>query len=270
MEWFHNPRQIPSFLKEAGFKPAKSKGQNFLVDAHYVEKIVDRIPSWAERILEIGPGLGSLTSAMKRKGLDVACIELEPFFKDFIEEKLDVEVFLGDAVQVAWPPSDLVVSNLPYSASAPITFRLFEEERSAIFTYQKEVAERITAEPGTKGYSRLSVGTQARFSVEKLFSIPPGAFFPTPKVDSTVLKLDYDPVFDEATLAKIDKTASLVFSYRRKTIRSILKQSVKQGLLSDVPREHEEDGRRPGKMDLEEIKMLSLTLSPYWTDANRQ
>jgi 16S rRNA (adenine1518-N6/adenine1519-N6)-dimethyltransferase len=215
----------------------KSLGQNFLKDPHFLAKIADaaRIGP-LDQVLEVGPGLGHLTCLLAERAGKVLALELDerliPILQKEFINKQSVELLQADALE--YPYETLsgkwkVVANLPYYISTPIIQKLLshrEKFTSLTLMLQKEVAERIAAEPGGKEYGYLSVLVQFRAIPRLEFSVPAGAFTPRPKVDSAVITLSIRdqpaaPVSDEEFFLRVIKAA---FSQRRKTLRNSLKQ----------------------------------------------
>jgi len=227
--------------------------QHFLVDQKAVERIAGAIPVAGRKVLEIGPGKGVLTGALLERGALLSAVEIDQDLVDslafeFAEEIRSGRLTLvhGDAVRCPLPPFDVVVSNLPYSASSKITFRLldtgFEE---AVLMYQKEFAQRMLAYPGTPECGRLSIMVQTVCAARSLFDLPPQAFSPAPQVRSTVVHLiPRDPIFPiDDTVLYADIVRAL-FSHRRKTVRNGLKSAagmidpgILQKILSGLPEE---------------------------------
>ncbi|WP_209630090.1 16S rRNA (adenine(1518)-N(6)/adenine(1519)-N(6))-dimethyltransferase RsmA [Methanofollis sp. W23] len=207
--------------------------QHFLIDRRAVGRIVDLAGDLeGRRVLEIGPGRGVLTTALLEAGATVTAVELDGslveelsfMFIDEIEAG-QLELIHGDATRVAFPPFEIVVANLPYSASSPITFRLLEIgfER-AVLMYQREFAERMAATVGTLDCGRLSVMVQTYADVDLCFNLGPGSFSPPPAVDSTVVRLTpHEPphfIADREIYAAVVRE---LFSHRRKTVRNGLR-----------------------------------------------
>jgi 16S rRNA (adenine1518-N6/adenine1519-N6)-dimethyltransferase len=214
--------------------PRKRFGQNFLEDHAVVERIVEAIrPCHGERMVEIGPGLGALTSPLLQAvdRLDVVEIDrdiVRSLRSHFSPEKLSVHE--GDALETdfgALGPGLRVVGNLPYNISTPILFHLstfVEAIRDCHFMLQREVVQRMGAQPGTAEYGRLSVMLQYRWQIEPLFDVAPTSFNPPPKVWSSLVRMTpYAsppiPARDERSLAKVVTAA---FGQRRKTLRNAL------------------------------------------------
>jgi 16S rRNA (adenine1518-N6/adenine1519-N6)-dimethyltransferase len=215
-------------------QPRKRFGQNFLVDPHYVARIVDAIaPRPGDNLVEIGPGLAALTASLIERAGHLTAIEIDRdlaarLTADFPPERLELHVAdalafdfatLGDALRV--------VGNLPYNISSPLLFHLADYESRLCDLHvmlQKEVVARMTAAPGTADYGRLTVMLQARFAVTRLFVVPAGAFRPAPKVESALARLvplrAAKPfIADPALFARVTAAA---FGQRRKTMRNAL------------------------------------------------
>jgi 16S rRNA (adenine1518-N6/adenine1519-N6)-dimethyltransferase len=218
-------------------RPKKSLGQNFLTDLHFLQKIVDSAQvSDQDLVVEIGPGMGHLTRELATRARKLIVIELDdrliPRLRDEFGSLPNVEIIHSDALQYDYgslPERGKVVANLPYYISTPLIQRLIaHRDRFSTLTLmlQREVAERIAAEPGGKEYGYLSVLVQY-FAVPRLeFTVPAAAFTPRPKVDSAVLTMvmrDHPEhvVADEALFLRVIKAA---FSQRRKTLRNSLSQ----------------------------------------------
>jgi 16S rRNA (adenine1518-N6/adenine1519-N6)-dimethyltransferase len=216
----------------------KRFGQNFLVSPGVIRNIVDAIaPQKGERIVEIGPGLGALTEPLLERLDHLHVVEID---RDLIArlkqahppERLSIHE--GDALDFDFGTlgSDLrIVGNLPYNISTPLLFHLAgyaAQVRDMHFMLQKEVVDRMVADPGTADFGRLSVMLQYRFHMERLFIVPPGAFNPAPKVDSAIVRLIPKPAADltardESLLAKLVLAA---FGQRRKMLRNNLREFI--------------------------------------------
>jgi 16S rRNA (adenine1518-N6/adenine1519-N6)-dimethyltransferase len=213
----------------------KALGQHFLTDTHYIRRIVEAIaPRPEERMVEIGPGPGALTRPLLEILPRLEVVELDRdmvarLAAEFPAERLTIHSQDALAFDFGGLGPDLrVVGNLPYNISSPLLFHLAEYAatiRDMTFMLQKEVVDRMAAAPDTPDYGRLSVMLQARFRVVKLFTVPPGAFTPPPKVDSAIVRLA--PLAEEALLyrdhAKLAEVVARAFGQRRKTLRNTLK-----------------------------------------------
>ncbi len=227
-------------ISETGVVPKKSKGQNFLTDG----RVADRHVGYAgikkdDRVLEVGPGLGILTSRLVEASDHVTCIELDEKLADYIEREYGgrLDLIRGDAVKVPFPEFDVFVSNLPYSVSTPIIFKLLEHGfRTAVVMVQKEFAERMAADVGCTEYSRLTVNLFYRAECEVLEAVPASRFNPRPKVDSALVRITprkapFD-VLDEKTFFKVTEVA---FNHRRKKIGTSLRSAGLVRSSDDIP-----------------------------------
>ncbi|MBU1665056.1 MAG: 16S rRNA (adenine(1518)-N(6)/adenine(1519)-N(6))-dimethyltransferase RsmA [Gammaproteobacteria bacterium] len=227
-------------------KAKKSLGQHFLVDNHYIARIVAAIrPEAGDTMVEIGPGLGALTRPLLDKLAHLHVVEFDRDMvarlrEEFPDERLTIHQ--ADALDFDFTQfgDDLrVVGNLPYNISSPLLFHLAESAaqiRDMCFMLQKEVVDRMAAAPDTADYGRLSVMLQARFRVEKKFMVPPGAFRPPPKVDSAIVRLiplppEAVPYRDARVFADVVGRA---FGQRRKTLRNTLKGLVDTALFEEL------------------------------------
>ena len=207
------------------------KDQHFLTDPRIVARIADILDISGKRVLEIGPGEGILTRALLDRQAIVTAIELDNRLIDFLSSRFQSEltsgsltIIQGDAVRIPLPSFDVVVANLPYSISSPITFRLLDIGfESAILMYQKEFADRMMAPVGTRECGRLSIMLQTYARANRCFDLPPGAFSPPPAVKSTVMWIEpREPLFPIADKRVYEDIVRELFSRRRKTVRSTL------------------------------------------------
>lgn len=210
----------------------KRFGQHFLQHRAILDRIVAALaPAPGDLVLEIGPGPGGLTEALAARGARVVAIEkdrdLVPLAQGRVPEARIVE---GDALALDWraiaaagPDQPLLVTgNIPYNITSPLLDRALLPPRPAriVFLVQKEVAERLAAAPGGKTYGALTVGVQAVAGVEKLFTVPAGAFTPPPKVESAVVRIVplADPMVEDADLAAFRRLVVGLFGFRRKQL----------------------------------------------------
>ena len=215
--------------------PRKRFGQNFLQKQDIIDDILHVIgPQPDDLMVEIGPGLGALTTPLARALKQLHVIELDRDIVKTLHEKHDnrnVVIHEGDALKFNFASLGArlrIVGNLPYNISTPLLFYLTEyiaHVRDIHVMLQKEVVERMVAAPDTSAYGRLSVALQYRFEMEKVLDVGPDAFYPQPKVDSAVVRMlprvKREPAAtDEALFARIVTTA---FSQRRKTLRNTLR-----------------------------------------------
>lgn len=214
-------------LARLGVRPSKSRGQHFLVDARVAARQLDHAAlRSSETVLEIGPGLGVLTRGLVDRAKRVVAIESDRRFATYLREAVpEAEVVHGDALKVDWPAFDVMVSNLPYQISSPLTFKLLAARFDrAVLMYQREFAQRMVAAAGTPDYSRLSVGVYVRAACAILERVPRNAFHPQPKVDSALVRLEPRPSpFPIARPDVYDAVVAALFEHRRKTVENGLR-----------------------------------------------
>lgn len=227
-------------------------GQNFLADHHAADKIVDALGDVSDRlVVEIGPGKGALTDVLAERAGRLIAIELDRMLATELRYKYsrlrNIEVLEGDVLKIDFrtvlhrtigPLDDLrpikpsrarVVGNLPFYITSDILLRLFDFHDQfdvIVIMVQREVADRIAAQPGSRDYGLLSATAQLYCKVENLFTLPPGAFSPPPRVHSSVLRLTVAPRFNELQVTAGDLIPFLrtAFSMKRKTLLNNLKQ----------------------------------------------
>lgn len=217
------------------------RDQHFLVDPRAIKRIADIVDIRNRVVLEIGPGEGALTRALLERGAHVCAVEVDKelvedlsiiFSDEIAEGRLDL--IHGNATKCPLPPFDIVISNLPYSASSKITFRLIDIGfEVAVLMYQREFARRMVAPAGTPECGRLSVMVQTYCCVETMFDLPPQCFSPRPQVKSTVVKITprgpIFPINDRKLYADIVRA---LFAHRRKTVRNGLRSA--KGILTSA------------------------------------
>ncbi|HBW13208.1 MAG TPA: 16S rRNA (adenine(1518)-N(6)/adenine(1519)-N(6))-dimethyltransferase [Proteiniclasticum sp.] len=230
-----NTREL---VEKYQFRFTKSLGQNFLVDQNIVRDIVKGAGVTKEDfVIEIGPGVGTLTRELLKEAASVTAIELDdkllPILKEELKDYENFHLIHGDATKVqldaVYPGKEIkLVANLPYYVTTPIITKILNDKvafSSLTIMIQKEVAERMDAVPGTKDYGSLSVLVQYYCDTKIVRNVPPESFMPRPKVDSTVIRLTKleKPrayVKDEELFFKIVR---MVFTMRRKTLSNNLK-----------------------------------------------
>lgn len=225
--------------------------QHFLHDRAVAARIAASVPAaQGSRVVEIGPGRGALTEPLLARGLRVRAIELDRRLAAALRERwgaregFDLEE--GDARTVELSEAGAgeplwVVGNLPYAITSPLLFRVLDQVERAriagmVFMIQREVAERLTAPPGTKDYGALTVGVGLLADVERLFDVGPGAFRPPPAVVSTVVRITPHDRFDLSP-ARRERVRALVrdlFGQRRKQVQKILRTLPARGLDAAV------------------------------------
>ncbi|HAK91463.1 16S rRNA (adenine(1518)-N(6)/adenine(1519)-N(6))-dimethyltransferase RsmA [Massilia timonae] len=246
----------------------KRFGQNFLTDDHVLNNIIDAIaPRRGETMVEIGPGLAAMT-ALLLKSLDhMHVVELDRDLvarleKAYPRERLSVHS--GDALKFDFGSIPVpegqklrVVGNLPYNISSPLLFHLAEfahlvEDQH--FMLQKEVVERMVAEPGTKAYSRLSVMLQWRYDMAMLFIVPPTAFDPPPQVDSAIVRMVPTRRQLPCDGKRLEAVVAKAFSQRRKVIRNCVAGMFTEAQLVEAGID---PGVRPEAVSLEQYVALA-------------
>ena len=215
--------------------PRKRFGQNFLTDQNILHDIIRAIaPAPDDLMVEIGPGQGAMTALLLQELNSLQAVELDRDLVTLLQKKFSagkLVIHSGDALQFDFasliPPGRKlrIVGNLPYNISSPLLFHLAKfvgQVQDQHFMLQKEVVERMVAEPGSKDYGRLSVMLQWRYQMELLFIVPPEAFDPPPKVDSAIVRMIPIPVPLECEQHKLEQVVTKAFSQRRKVIRNCL------------------------------------------------
>lgn len=217
----------------SGHVARKRFGQHFLVDRHVIAQIVDAIaPRAGDRLVEIGPGLGALTHALLERIPRLTAVELDRDLAARWRNQAADRVDLIEADALRFDFASLgtglrIVGNLPYNISSPLLFHLLdaaEHVRDQHFMLQKEVVDRMVADPGGRDFGRLSVMLQWRYRLERLLDVPPEAFDPPPKVDSSVVRMIPHPIEALAVRdpALLSSLATAAFSQRRKLLRHSL------------------------------------------------
>ncbi len=283
------PRATKEVLAAHGLATKKSLGQHFLVDDNIVGRILALAGDSEELahrvVLEIGPGIGTLTLALCPRVGSVVSVErdreLEPVLASTLAGCSNHVVLFGDAVRVSaadiaapfGPPSALI-ANLPYAVAATVVLRFFQELgslESAVVMVQAEVAARMTASPGTKDYGAYSVKLQLLARPGGRFAVARSCFMPPPRVDSAVVRLDRrDDLATPAVIEAASSVADIAFAQRRKTLRNTLKAGLSGGaqaadlLLSSADID---GGRRAETLSVEEYvemgrNVLELGLLP--------
>ena len=238
-----NPSKTSEVLNKFGISAQKRYGQNFLIDANILEKIVASAGITREdTVLEIGPGIGTLTQYLAEAAKQVICVEIDKNMIPVLEYTLadfdnvtviNQDILKADIVQILkenGAASAKVVANLPYYITTPIIMELLEKDapiESITVMIQKEVAERMQTGPGSKDYGALSLAVAFYSNAEVKMTVSPNCFIPRPNVDSAVIRLDKlkEPsvkVNDKSEMFRIIKGA---FEQRRKTLTNALSHS---------------------------------------------
>lgn len=277
-----NPKYTIEVLQKYHFVFQKRFGQNFLIDTHVLEKIISASEITKEDfVLEIGPGIGTMTQYLADSAREVTAVEIDdaliPILKDTLKEWDNVSVIHGDILKTdinkianeknGGKPIK-VVANLPYYITTPIIMGLFENEvpiESITIMVQKEVADRMQVGPGTKDYGALSLAVQYYAKPQIVANVPPNCFMPRPNVGSAVIKLTRHQekpvdVKDEKLMFRLIRAS---FNQRRKTLVNGLKNS------SELNYSKEEIEQALNKCELNlNIRGEALTLEQFAALAN--
>ena len=262
-------------LSELGTHPHKKFGQNFLVDASVVSRMIQAASiDPTDVVLEIGPGLGVLSESLMGLSRRLYLVEIDAVLAERLRQRfaqcVNVNVVTADFLSLdldsTFSESPIhVVASLPYNVAMPILFCLLEHRHrfpEATVMLQKEVAERLSAKPGTKEYGALTVLMQLYATVTKVFTVQPGSFFPAPKVQSQVVNLIFQDsprvaVREEPVFRRVVKAA---FGQRRKTLRNALKAAGYSELEALSARSGIDFQRRGETLSLEEFAILANLL----------
>jgi len=239
-----NPKETIAILQKYNFNFQKKFGQNFLIDTHVLDKIIDNAHITGDDfVLEIGPGIGTMTQYLCERARKVAAVEIDknliPILEHTLSEYNNIEIIHNDILKMdiaalvrekngGMPIK--VAANLPYYITTPIIMELFESHvpiDSITIMVQKEVADRMQALPGSKDYGALSLAVQYYAKPEIVANVPPNCFMPRPKVGSAVIRLkryENPPVYveDEKLMFQVIRAS---FNQRRKTLANGLNNS---------------------------------------------
>ena len=257
---------MPKVAGERGKRERKPKlGQHFLADDSAAQRIIDALGDISQStVLEIGPGRGVLTSPLSRRARRLIAIELDRVLAAQLRMKFalypNVEIIEGDVLAIDFstlfgpkpgasrpglvqtPEPVRVVGNLPYFITSDILLRLFEFRQcfdTIVIMVQKEVADRLSASPGSRDYGLLSETAQLYARIENLFTLPPGAFSPPPKVHSSIIRLTMAPQIESLQVPEEDfiRFLKLSFGQKRKTLWNNLKAEYPQDSLRSALQE---------------------------------
>ena len=268
------PRPAPDvrdLLRKYELQPKRSFSQNFLIQPGAIAQIADAALAMGQQLVELGPGLGALTHALLERGATVVAVELDRDMVHVLREEFAdwerLEVRCGDAAELdldahskACGSKLVVTGNLPYQATGAIIRRVIAHAGvldGAILMVQREVRDRLVAQPATKEYGALTVFTRAAFEVETLCRLRPGSFYPAPKVESAVVRFlpRQTPLAEETESFRTVVRAA--FQMRRKTLRNALRALADgdraEGVLSEAGID---PGRRGETLSIEEFARL--------------
>ncbi len=274
--------EVRTALRESEFRPRKRLGQNFLVHERVIDSILRLLElSPQDEILEIGPGLGFLTRRLVERAAKVWAVEVDSFLVDWLQRSSlrnhpALQLIHADILKVpldeTLPRHKIkLVANLPYSISTPVLFRLFDwRERfaSMVLMVQKEVADRIASGPGSKAYGTLSVWCQVHGRITDKVSVSPEAFYPRPRVRSTVLKIELfpEPLVPIKEIVHLRGLVRSAFGQRRKTLANALTSRLKRSraeVEGFLRTEGVDPGRRGETLRVEEFIHLAQALSRH-------
>lgn len=263
-------RDPANLVDRAGVRGDPRHDQHFLLDG----RVLDRIAGYAEpfdrsHVFEIGAGTGGLTDRLLATAERVTAIERDRVLADFLRGEFEaaieagrLEVIEGDALSVDWPAFTVCVSNLPYSASSELLFRLLPLGRPLVLLLQREFADRLVADPGTDDYGRLSVTAGHYAAIEQLEVVPPSAFDPAPAVESAVVRATpREPEYSVPDDDRFLDFVTAVFTQRRKTMRNAIRNTAHISGLADPDAlievaEESIMSARPGKLAPAEFAAL--------------
>jgi 16S rRNA (adenine1518-N6/adenine1519-N6)-dimethyltransferase len=284
------PIRTKAILEKYGFSFKKSLGQNFLIDTNILNRIVDHAGLTKESgAIEIGPGIGALTEQLAKNCQKVVAFEIDqrliPILKDTLSPYPHVKVIHEDVLKAdvlsvmehEFKEMDdvMVVANLPYYVTTPIIMKLLEDQlpiRGIVCMLQKEVADRISAKPGTKEYGSLSIAVQYYTMAEIVMIVPKTVFVPQPNVDSAVIRLTrrLTPIVEVKDEAFFFQVTRASFAQRRKTLLNNLQSGLRNGkekkelILSILEKVQIEPSRRGETLSIEEFARLSDALYDHF------
>ena len=264
--------RLRALLDSHAVRPSKALGQNFVIDPNTIRRMVEiaRVQP-TDRVLEIGPGAGSLTIELARAARQVVAVEADrallPVLDDSLRGIPNVEVIHGDALRVELSAfgADSLVANLPYNIAASLVVKALETARGighlTVMT-QREVGERLAAGPGSRAYGRVSVMCAFHARTRIAMRVSRRAFYPVPNVDSVVVDMErraQSPDVDRAALSAVVRAA---FSQRRKSLRNSLAPLVGSPNAAEraVRDAGIDPGRRPESLSLADFVALALSL----------
>ena len=236
-------KQVQQFLKQKNFRPIKKFGQNFLINQNTIQKIVSAVQKFPPPFVEIGPGLGALTRHFENRKKSVFLIEKDKKIACYWKGQA-YSVLSADALKLNWekalPKKFTLFGNLPYEISAGIILKSSLQQKqmlALIVMMQKEVAQRVTAQPCSKSYGLLSVISQTFWDISLVSNVPKTDFYPVPKVDGRVLSFQIKPKKPNVKPDPFLKFVKKCFSLRRKMLfKQINAPSLSEGktILKDL------------------------------------
>ena len=278
-----NPATVRAVARRAGLELKHRLGQNFLVDRGALELIVAALELQPDdEVLEIGPGIGTLTVELAARARRVVAVELDEACLRACAitlrghgnaEVLHQDALRADPLALGLPPGYLVAGNIPYSITAPLITRLVElpvPPRRAVLLVQREVAARLAAPPGSWGL--LTVAVRSLATVERLHDVPPSSFAPPPAVHSSVIRITPAAQLTAEERAAVLDLARGAFQMRRKTLRHGMTRALggdQPGAMAVLAAAGVDPGRRPETLDLEEWRSLAAAAAAPMGGAGR-
>lgn len=277
---YDSPASISAFLANQGWGMQKKFGQNFLISPGIREKIIALLaPQPDDQVWEIGPGLGAMTHMIIKQCASLTVFEIDRGFIDFLRQHFGGERFSiveGDVLRT-WPrrreesdTPDLIFGNLPYNCAASFIGDLVEHSvfpRAMVFTVQREVAQRMAAEPGSKLYGSFSLLCSLSWEVSIAGHIKPGAFYPAPEVTSSIVTMSPRPSLPPEAMAVAAGLIRELFSSRRKTVRNCVSKGPlaqrigREPLLEALAEGGIDPGSRGEQVDAEQLKKVVIYLT---------
>jgi len=276
---------IKALLDQHGLSPTKSLGQNFLIDHNLIRKLVDASGVGSgDLVLEIGPGTGTLTEELLERGCTVVACELDRGFVSLLRDRFadgplkssSLTLIEGDClesktqlsaeiVRTIDDRSFTLVANLPYGSASPLMATLATHHHPVgtcgclgqFVTIQKEVAQRLRAQPGTKDYGELGIVIQSMCHIQRIAHVPASCFWPAPKIDSEMVAITPLDVPQTADVDRLMRTCRVLFASRRKQIGSVLKAA---GFGSALP-EGVSPTLRAENLTLAHIEAIALKMN---------
>ena len=265
------PATIQALLTRHGLRPSRALGQNFLCDPNTARKIVRLAEvGIGSKVIEVGPGLGSLTLALCEAGAQVTAIEIDQYLRPVLGEVtagLNVEIVAGDALRIDWPQQlgdapCTMVANLPYNIATPMLMRAIETApmiTDYLVMIQREVGERLAAAPGSRVYGAVSVRLAYWCTARVVATVPASVFVPRPNVESALVRIRRLPqvAVDVPDRQRLFALIHAGFATRRKSLRQSLRSVL--GVRTDAVLEHSGIAalRRAESLGIEEFALLA-------------
>lgn len=270
---------IKSLLESRGLRPNKALGQNFLIEPAHIQRLIEAAGVHADDlVVEVGPGTGVLTDALLERGCTVVACELDRGLADVLRERLSdyarrgrFTLIEGDCLAskheinaalllaLNGRPFKLV-ANLPYGAASPLIIALATRHSECLgqfVTIQREVADRLRAKPGTRDYGEMGVLVQAMCEVKRIALLPPGCFWPPPKVESEMVAIVPRATAMTADPGALSRLCRVLFTHRRKQLGAILAKEL--GARVDLPADLDATAR-PESLTIEQLIRLAEQL----------